>query len=117
MGNMMDWKLDWRPHPGPQTDFLDSSAFEVLYGGAAGGGKSDALLIEGLRDPATGKFGPGVYPLAQRLNAAKWIGAALFYALWAGGAIHAAIHFQPEEQLPDRVVAPQDKIDGNPRSP
>jgi predicted phage terminase large subunit-like protein len=40
---------DWMPNPGPQTAFLRSGAFEVLYGGAAGGGKSEALLVEALR--------------------------------------------------------------------
>ncbi|MGH7530536.1 MAG: hypothetical protein ACREMN_09165 [Gemmatimonadales bacterium] len=39
----------WRPHPGPQTAFLAATEFEALYGGAAGGGKSDALLFGGLR--------------------------------------------------------------------
>jgi Terminase large subunit, T4likevirus-type, N-terminal len=34
----------WQPNDGPQTDFLSTIAREVLYGGAAGGGKSDALL-------------------------------------------------------------------------
>ena len=31
-----------------QTEFLSASEFEVLYGGAAGGGKSDGLLIDAL---------------------------------------------------------------------
>ncbi len=39
----------WQPNPGPQTRFLASTAFEALYGGAAGGGKSDALLMDALR--------------------------------------------------------------------
>lgn len=37
----------WAPAP-KQATFLSCSDFEVLYGGAAGGGKSDALLIDAL---------------------------------------------------------------------
>lgn len=35
----------WMPHPGPQTEFLSSTEFEALYGGAKGGGKTDCLLV------------------------------------------------------------------------
>ena len=37
------------PNDGPQTDFLAASEKDVLYGGAAGGGKSFAMLIDPLR--------------------------------------------------------------------
>lgn len=44
-----DLPVLWQPHAGPQTRFLASAAYEVLYGGAAGGGKSQALLFGALR--------------------------------------------------------------------
>ena len=34
----------WSPQPGPQTAFVESQVFEVVYGGARGGGKTDAAL-------------------------------------------------------------------------
>ncbi len=36
---------DWIPNNGPQLAALQSSAFETLYGGARGGGKTDAGLV------------------------------------------------------------------------
>lgn len=46
---MDDPQSVWRPHVGPQERFLRCSAFEAGYGGAAGAGKSDALLLGALR--------------------------------------------------------------------
>jgi len=84
-------------------------ATSQLIAGAASAGS--ALLIEQLRDNATGRFddrGPGStpYKTAARLNVVKWVGAVIFYALWAGGAIHAAVNYKGEEQLPDRLLQP-----------
>ena len=39
----------FKPSPGPQTEFLASSEREVFYGGARGGGKSYAMLVDPLR--------------------------------------------------------------------
>jgi tetratricopeptide (TPR) repeat protein len=93
---------------GDRTLGIVLATSEVIAGAASAG---SALLIEELRDQSTGRFesrGRGsAYSLAQRLAVVKWIGAGIFYGLWAAGAIHAAIRFQPEQQLPDRVVPPQ----------
>ena len=37
------------PNQGPQTEFLAAAETDVLYGGAAGGGKSYAMLVDPLR--------------------------------------------------------------------
>lgn len=42
-------KIILQPQPGPQTAFMASSADVVIYGGAAGGGKSYGLLLSALR--------------------------------------------------------------------
>jgi hypothetical protein len=40
----------WYPQDGPQLDFCESWEDEVLFGGAAGGGKTDCLIAEAVRD-------------------------------------------------------------------
>lgn len=49
-------ELIFKPNPGPQTEFLAASEREVLYGGAAGGGKSYAILADAIRDITNPNF-------------------------------------------------------------
>lgn len=43
---------DWTPRTAEQVRFLSSSAYEALFGGAAGPGKTECLVIEALRQIA-----------------------------------------------------------------
>ena len=38
------YQVIWKPQPGPQTAFITCPIFEVFFGGARGGGKTDAAL-------------------------------------------------------------------------
>lgn len=49
------------PQAGPQTAFMCSKADIVIYGGAAGGGKTYALLLEGLRHKDVKGFGGVIF--------------------------------------------------------
>ena len=44
----MDRNVVWKPQP-RQYEFMRRGEYEALYGGAAGGGKSDAMVAEALR--------------------------------------------------------------------
>ncbi len=51
---------EWRPHDGPQTQFLEAVAsgeyYEILYGGSRGGGKTDGGIMALLYDKDHPKF-------------------------------------------------------------
>ena len=49
------------PQAGPQTQFMASSADIIIYGGAAGGGKTYALLLESLRHKDVRGFGAVIF--------------------------------------------------------
>ncbi|MBU2701170.1 putative phage terminase large subunit-like protein [Sporomusaceae bacterium BoRhaA] len=51
----------FQPQPGPQTDFLNSTADITIYGGAAGGGKSYALLLSCLKDIDNPRYGAVIF--------------------------------------------------------
>jgi hypothetical protein len=41
-----EYAIGWEPQPGPQTALLACPVFEVFFGGARGGGKTDGMLGE-----------------------------------------------------------------------
>jgi len=47
--HVKDQDIIFVPNDGPQTDFLAAGEREVFYGGARGGGKSYAMLVDPLR--------------------------------------------------------------------
>jgi len=49
MNQVKNRNILWQPHSGPQTDFLASQAKRVMFGGALGPGKTDALMYDPLR--------------------------------------------------------------------
>src|SRR6478609_7345767 len=51
-----------RPQAGPQEDFLATPADIAIYGGAAGGGKTWALLIEAIRHVQNSMYGGVIFP-------------------------------------------------------
>jgi hypothetical protein len=45
----VDEEFFWQPHEGAQNEFCSRGEFEVLFGGAAGPGKSECLIMEATR--------------------------------------------------------------------
>lgn len=43
---MTDLQTVWQPQPGPQSAFVTCPVYEIFFGGARGGGKTDAVLGE-----------------------------------------------------------------------
>ena len=105
-----------RPQPGPQTAFLESPADIAIYGGAAGGGKSYALLLEGVRHSGVPNYGGVIFRRtspelqgagslwdeAQRLY--RGTGASMresptMLVRWPSGAQLQMLHLQHESDV------------------
>lgn len=76
-----------RPQPGPQEVFLRSRANLAVYGGAAGGGKSWALLAEPLRHIDNPRFGGVIFRRVSpqiRNEGGLWDASVQLYPLLGG---------------------------------
>lgn len=72
-------QIIFSPNPGPQTSFLSAWEQEVLYGGAAGGGKSYAMLADPIRYFSNGNFrGLLVRRTNDELKELKWKSIGLY---------------------------------------
>jgi hypothetical protein len=72
------------PQPGPQSLFLSTPADIAIYGGAAGGGKTFAELLEPLRHVSNKDFGAVIFrrTTPQITNeGALWDGSTKLYPL------------------------------------
>jgi hypothetical protein len=78
-----------RPQPGPQELFLSSAADIAIYGGAAGGGKSYALLLEPLRHIANRQFSAVIF--RRTLADVKKAGSLLDTSYQVYGPIGGAV--------------------------
>ena len=84
-----------RAQAGPQEAFLSSPADIAIYGGAAGGGKSFALLLEPLRHIGNSQFGAVIF--RRTLADVKKQGSLLDTSMGIYGAIGGRIRLDTLE--------------------
>ena len=81
--------VEIRPQAGPQESFLATPADIAIYGGAAGGGKTFALLLEPLRHVGLKDFGAVVFRRTStqvRQEGGLWDESAKLYPALGGKA-------------------------------
>ena len=75
----------FKPNVGPQTEFLAAGDREVLYGGAAGGGKSYAMLADPLRFMGHPSFsGLLLRHTTEELRELIWKSQEMYPKIWPG---------------------------------
>lgn len=89
-----------RPQKGKQTDFLSTTADICVYGGAAGGGKSYALLMEAARNISVDGYGAVIF--RQSLTeidgeGALWDTADSLYPYLGGRGVKNRLTFHWDE--------------------
>jgi hypothetical protein len=89
--------MEIRPQIGPQENFLASHADIAIYGGAAGGGKSWALLLEPLRHAHRADFSAVIFrrTLADaKKPGSTWDQMGRVYPLTGGKANLSSLSYQ-----------------------
>lgn len=84
-GRSDDLPVVWAPQPGPQTHLIRCPVFEILYGGARGGGKTDGMLGKWALKAERYSQAVGVFFRRTRedLKEAKERSKAIYYPLGA----------------------------------
>lgn len=80
--------IEWKPYPGMQTRFLQSTAYETLAGGSRGPGKTDVGVVNGAKAKYLNE--PRARGLVIRKNAddlSDWLDRARFYYARYGGVV------------------------------
>ncbi len=61
-GRVTSYVAIWKPQPGPQASLITCPIFEVFYGGARGGGKTDGMLGDfAIHADRYGRYARGVF--------------------------------------------------------
>lgn len=110
----MSKNVIWRPQP-KQIAFQERPEYEALYGGAAGGGKSDALLAEALRQVHIPHYRAIIFrktfpQLTELIDRSREIYSASFPGAKYNGSAHcwtfpsgAKIYFGNMNSTSDRI--------------
>ena len=87
---------EFKPQAGPQTQFVKCSADIVFYGGAAGGGKSYALLLDASRDVNNKDYGAVIFRRTTKqvtCEGGLWDTASTVYSLVGAKSNQSALTF------------------------
>ena len=76
----------WVPHPGPQTRALQVTAFETLFGGARGPGKTDCAIVWMAKPIAFPRY-RGLVIRRNAKDLADWLDRAEFMYAAMGGKV------------------------------